>query len=87
MSNTLPFSTPSPDLQFRPDIPLGVALGCGDELPLPPLPVVPEGWGEGDLVRRAPLVLGITLTLSLSRSTGRGDQRPPNMNSKHCPFF
>jgi hypothetical protein len=38
-----------------------------------PSPGTPgEGWGEGDLERRAPLVLEISLTPSRSRSSGRG---------------
>ena len=37
-----------------------------------PSPGTPgEGWGEGDLERRMPLVLEITLILAFSRTTGR----------------
>ena len=51
-----------------------------------PSPGTPgEGWGEGDLERRVPLVLEITLILSFSRSTGRRDQRPFATNRNYTP--
>ena len=47
-----------------------------------PSPGTPgEGGGEGDLERRKPLVFEITLTPTLSRSTGRGSEGPASSSS------
>jgi hypothetical protein len=67
---------------------LGIKRKCGDRPPLPPLPVPPgKGWGEGDLERRASLLLEITLTLTLPEYREKGDWRPFATSNRYALGF